>query len=250
MSYVRNIGDIEENAFELLDIVYDYSAHRPSALKLIKGGRVFYPIHYEDRLAFVPSKFIGYRGNSVAHHEKVKQDELRDGRDTNEAIRRILGSPSEDVVLEECLRDFCSTIGVELENHKHRFWRLQTARRFLPPSGSAINDIISDEAENKDPEYRKRMAGHYVRDPKVRTEVLRRSAGKCEECGELGFLKKDGSRYLETHHVISLSEQGHDKPQNVIALCPNDHRRAHFSKDWLALQERFLKKLKRLCKSA
>jgi 5-methylcytosine-specific restriction protein A len=31
--------------------------------------------------------------------------------------------------------------------------------------------------------------------------------------------------YLETHHVISLSEQGPGKVTNVIALCPNDHRR-------------------------
>lgn len=87
------------------------------------------------------------------------------------------------------------------------------------------------------------MAGSYVRDSKVRDLVLKRAGGVCESCGNPGFLKRDGTRYLETHHVISLSEQGPDKVHNVLALCANDHRRAHFGKDWAELQDKFLKTL-------
>lgn len=107
-------------------------------------------------------------------------------------------------------------------------------------ASTAINDIGEDCVGNNDPEYRKRMAGSYVRDAKVRELVLKRAAGICEECSEPGFMKPDGKRYLETHHVISLSEQGADKPHNVIALCANDHRRAHFGADWAELQDKFL----------
>lgn len=109
---------------------------------------------------------------------------------------------------------------------------------------SAINDIGSDEIGNDDPEYRKRIAGSYVRDVKVRERVLKRANGACEECNQPGFLKSDGKRYLETHHVISLSEQGSDKPHNVIALCATDHRRAHYAENWAELQDKFLEKLK------
>jgi 5-methylcytosine-specific restriction protein A len=38
---------------------------------------------------------------------------------------------------------------------------------------------------------------------------------------------------LETHHIIPLSEEGEDIEENVIALCPNDHRRAHFERESL-----------------
>ncbi len=107
-------------------------------------------------------------------------------------------------------------------------------------ASTAINDIDQDSVGNADPEYRKRMAGSYVRDPKVRDLVLTRAGGICESCKEPGFLKRDGTLYLETHHVISLSEQGPDKMHNVIALCANDHRRAHFGKDWAELQDDFL----------
>lgn len=110
-------------------------------------------------------------------------------------------------------------------------------------ASTAINDIDQDSVGNEDPEYRKRMSGSYVRDAKVREIVLKRANGICEECEQPGFLKLDGKRYLETHHVISLSEQGPDKPHNVIALCANDHRRAHYAKNWAELQEKFLDKL-------
>ena len=69
----------------------------------------------------------------------------------------------------------------------------------------------------------------YVRDPAVRAGVLLRAKGKCEFCGVDGFLKYDGKVYLETHHVVPLSEGGPDNVRNVIALCPNHHREAHFS---------------------
>lgn len=109
--------------------------------------------------------------------------------------------------------------------------------------GSAIDDISPNDLGNDDPEYKRRMAGSYVRDGKVRKKVLRRARGYCEYCEQPGFLKRDGTPYLETHHVISLSEQGSDKPHNVIALCANDHRQAHFGENWLALQAKFLEKL-------
>lgn len=120
---------------------------------------------------------------------------------------------------------------------------IQRGANFAWISATAINDIDVGVASNSDPEYKRRMAGSYVRSQSVRNAVLKRAEGRCEECGELGFLKGDGSRFLETHHVISLSEQGPDKMHNVIALCPNDHRRAHFGKDWAQIQEIFLEKL-------
>ena len=108
---------------------------------------------------------------------------------------------------------------------------------------SAADDITSQGLGNDDPEYRSRMSGSYVRDGKVRELVLKRAKGVCEECGQPGFLKLGGERYLETHHVISLSEQGPDRPHNVIALCATDHRRAHYAENWVQLQDKFLAKL-------
>lgn len=77
----------------------------------------------------------------------------------------------------------------------------------------------------------------------VRDNVLRRAGGHCEWCGKPGFKTVAGAVYLETHHVIPLSDDGPDHETNVLALCPDDHRRAHHAHDREALTEQLKGKL-------
>ena len=83
----------------------------------------------------------------------------------------------------------------------------------------------------------------FVRSPLVRQAVLNRAQGICECCGQPGFITKSGAIYLETHHVVPLSEDGPDKEWNVVAICPNDHRRAHFSENCEQLRDQMIAKL-------
>lgn len=69
------------------------------------------------------------------------------------------------------------------------------------------------------------------RDPSVRRRVLERSGGICELTETPGFVMANGGVYLETHHIIPLSEGGLDTVENVIALTADVHRKAHFSVD-------------------
>jgi predicted restriction endonuclease len=71
--------------------------------------------------------------------------------------------------------------------------------------------------------------------------VKRRAAGKCELCGKLGFKCSDGTRYLECHHIIALAYEGADRMTNVIALCPTDHREAHFGACWAELEKEMMR---------
>lgn len=84
----------------------------------------------------------------------------------------------------------------------------------------------------------------YSRNPAIRSLVLERACGKCELCGQAGFEMPDGKIYLETHHVIPLSKGGDDSTSNVIALCPNDHRKAHHSIDKDSIRDSLLSLLK------
>ena len=68
----------------------------------------------------------------------------------------------------------------------------------------------------------------YPRSREVRDAVLKAARGRCEYCGVEGFRTPDGSVYLESHHIIPLCEQGPDVVDNVVALCANHHREAHF----------------------
>jgi 5-methylcytosine-specific restriction endonuclease McrA len=103
---------------------------------------------------------------------------------------------------------------------------------------NAIDDLGTDT-----PARAKSEVWSYPRNPKVRDAVLRRAKGKCEFCGELGFMKSDGTRYLESHHVIFLASDGADRLTNVIALCPSDHREAHFGKKSKEIEKAMIQKL-------
>lgn len=97
---------------------------------------------------------------------------------------------------------------------------------------------------------RKEVKGQvFERSPQVRNYVLDRSKGECEWCGAKGFETRAGSVYLETHHIQPLSESGSDNISNVIALCPNHHREAHFGKEAESFKDELLRVVVRLNKS-
>lgn len=60
-------------------------------------------------------------------------------------------------------------------------------------------------------------------------ELAKRLAnGICQLCSQPApFIKKDGTPYLETHHIVWLSRGGEDSLKNTVALCPNCHRKVH-----------------------
>lgn len=71
----------------------------------------------------------------------------------------------------------------------------------------------------------------YDRSAVVRASALKRANGACEHCGIRGFETKAGQIYLETHHIIYLSENGPDALENVAAICANCHSEAHSGKN-------------------
>ncbi|MBY5992943.1 HNH endonuclease signature motif containing protein [Ferrimonas balearica] len=79
-----------------------------------------------------------------------------------------------------------------------------------------------------------------VRTEAIRLYALKRSKGICEGCSvPAPFQGKEGP-FLEVHHLHRLSDGGPDHPANVIALCPNCHRRVHFGKDGGTYNEKLI----------
>ena len=68
----------------------------------------------------------------------------------------------------------------------------------------------------------------YPRSQYVREFALRMADGICQGCEqEAPFVTSSGDPFLEVHHLTRQSDGGPDTPENVIALCPNCHRRVH-----------------------
>lgn len=81
---------------------------------------------------------------------------------------------------------------------------------------------------SKNPGTRKISSVIYERNPYLVEIIKRKSKGICSLCKENApFKDKKGEPFLEVHHIVWLSENGEDRLDNMVALCPNCHRKMH-----------------------
>jgi 5-methylcytosine-specific restriction protein A len=94
---------------------------------------------------------------------------------------------------------------------------------------------LSDAELKKRLKYVKKQAGKrevssatYERNVYVAEFAKRRANGICQLCDETApFNDKNGKPFLESHHIVWLSDGGEDTIENSTALCPNCHRKMH-----------------------
>lgn len=97
--------------------------------------------------------------------------------------------------------------------------------------------VAALDKPSKNVSHKEKMEIAYYRSQAIRKYIIARSNGICEGCRERApFDTKDGP-FLECHHLHRLADGGPDHPENVVALCPNCHRRAHFARDAKAYNE-------------
>lgn len=141
-------------------------------------------------------------------------------KDENGTVRNVWMFPLRSAT------KFASITEHELDAYIHTQQRTATK---LPLS--QLTAIASEHSTDK-PTYRKTAGKTYIRDPYVAELAKRKSHGICQLCGKPApFKDKDGKPYLESHHIIWLSDGGEDSIANTIALCPNCHRKMHVIND-------------------
>ncbi len=241
---VESLSEIEANVDTLIQAIHSDSKDRALYADLVKKGAIFYPFQFGDILAFAPSRFIGYKNNDIENHKNLVATGVAHGSYTSARITSILGYDClESQDFDAALSNYCEHIGVSVEGKRHKFWINDRVLRSLHTQQSAIDDLNADDVGNPNPERKQATGSFFIRNIKVRLAVLSRADGKCEFCGEPGFLRWDDTRYIEAHHIIGLAKQGPDTLDNVIALCPNHHREAHYGKDRQQLEIKLMAKL-------
>ena len=101
-------------------------------------------------------------------------------------------------------------------------------QRLIEKMTVAQLEKVAANRGNKHPEKLVSQSSQYKRNLFVAEYAKQRAKGVCQLCGQKApFLTKTGNPYLETHHVVWLSRGGEDTIDNVVALCPNCHRRMH-----------------------
>jgi hypothetical protein len=112
MELVSNWEDIRDN----LETLARYRASTDSGetdfyRELILRGICFVVYEKDGDILWGPSRFVGYKRNTLSSHIA---NENKDGRDTNPAISSIIGHlPESNKALEESYQKHCRSLGLE-----------------------------------------------------------------------------------------------------------------------------------------
>jgi len=105
------------------------------------------------------------------------------------------------------------------------------AEEFDQKGNKSINEII-DSLNQKyvgNLNYRINITRSINRPTVLRNAIIKRDGTSCKICLAKGFLKKNGERYCELHHMIELNKQAPNTLQswNLLIVCPTCHRQLH-----------------------
>lgn len=199
----------------------------------------------------------GRRGDmTFDHYNKPVRDHIIDGRDlllfemlgkgkpcrfagqfvcTGYEIKKI---PDEDNNIRDGIIFHLKNVDeeVELENIPYiDITKKNSLQALRQKAYSAIKSVKETKTSQGKQTYLERN-----RD--IKAYVLSRSKGICECCNTPApFNKKDGTPYLEPHHIHKLSDKGMDHPRMIAALTPNCHRKIHYGIDGDKIDEQLIK---------
>jgi hypothetical protein len=110
MNFISNMEELEENLKRLERYRYsDDQSEQKYYLNRIKLGTCFVVFQGKGKLLLGPSRFLGYRNNTIALH---MQNDEKDGRKTNPVITKILQIPPKyNEHLENLYREHCQQLG-------------------------------------------------------------------------------------------------------------------------------------------
>ena len=157
-------------------------------------------------------KIYTYRGKITLDSAPYSEEQI----DNNNELRKVWIFPLRVINDEEIIIDKNKLDEIFLKKENN-------ARRLT-------NEKLESFAKSAKGKVGKRKSffNYYERNVYVSEFAQRRAAGFCQLCNEPApFLRKDNSPFLETHHVIWLSNGGDDNIENVVALCHNCHRELH-----------------------
>ena len=114
-------------------------------------------------------------------------------------------------------------------------------------SSKALKQILMEQQLKEINTKKQIQEAIFSRSIHVKEFARKVSNGICQLCDqEAPFLDKQGTPFLEVHHIQFLYEGGRDSIDNVVAICPNCHRKIHqleLEEDIKKIKERALESM-------
>lgn len=229
---IKNLDKVEGYLSSGSEELYDAMA------QYIARGRVFVSYIVNGEYHFAPSRFVGYKDNTLVKHQNNQE---KDGKKTTPAITHILGSRVRDSRLEKAYLNYCEWLGVTPSKHKRSFWSID-------------NELLGELTSEPFHEGGYKLRTHLVRERNNKVVKEAKHLFKlshdgrlfCEVCGfDFSTLYgKIGNGFIEAHHKVELSsiEGEHEvKTSDFSMVCSNCHSMLHREGITIAQLKRRLK---------
>jgi len=114
-----------------------------------------------------------------------------------------------------------------IENHLLENYKKTKQKKLRALSAEELK-LRAEQNQSQRASSRNISSQTYIRDEFVAEYARRKANGICQLCGQpVPFLDKEGREYLESHHIVWLSQGGPDTIDNTVGICPNCHRKMH-----------------------
>ncbi len=228
ISFITSLNELIDNLDKFEYYLSDRSldSEFEEVKKLIARGRNFVAYKINDSYHFAPSRFLGYKNNTLGKHIKNSH---KDGRDTDREIAAILNSAAKlDAKLYKEYLNYCELLDITPWNHENRhFWMLDYNIQ------SHILSSVSTEGAM-------RLRVHLYRERNLRIvreakRLFKEKNGElyCEICG-FNFSKSYGKysiEYIEAHHKIPFASDKEERTirvEDFLMVCSNCHSVLHY----------------------
>ncbi|TAM57156.1 MAG: hypothetical protein EPN49_16180 [Rhodanobacter sp.] len=113
---VHNVLAFEEQALSSDPAEHEFHAER------LRLGKNFVCVRRGKRMFFCPSRYAGYKGNTMAKHDANYE---KHGGVTTRRISAVLGGePKIDAEAEREYQARCARLGAKPQLKKRRYWRI------------------------------------------------------------------------------------------------------------------------------
>jgi 5-methylcytosine-specific restriction protein A len=187
----------------------------------IKRGHNLVAYLVGEEYHFAPSRFVGYKNNSLSKHKNNRLQHLVTGTETDKVINQILRKHTVSDDMESKYQKFCKSLHIEPDNRTRKYWCLD-------------NDVMPDLQETFEEGTAKlRTHIHYERNKAARDKCIAINGAVCKICG-MDFEKvygEVGKGYIQVHHIVPISESegthNIDPEKDLIPVCANCHCMLH-----------------------
>lgn len=248
METVDSLDDIVRN-------VFTFNGYRNSALseerefysERIRLGKIFVAIHSDKGLLLCPSRFAGYKANTMEKHIAF---EYKSGSVTTPRITSVLYASHEHrTELEKEYLALCDAIQAVPSKKYRSYWVVQKgdyekmAAVLKTSAGSGYPDEIDSNETFSEGSSKQVTVNAYERNQKARRSCIKYHGTNCTVC-EMSFEAAYGgigSGFIHVHHLQPLAlrdaEYKVDPINDLKPVCPNCHAMLHRSDPPFTIEE-------------